>query len=464
MTSPDPYPWAARSTTLGPLLTQLRLAHGWSQLDVADRLCRASGLATLSRHEISRWERQQRVPGDFWLGWLATVLDVPLDHLTAAATATRRDRCRPVGPVPAATPGRQQLIELAHTWLADPNGPLAVDLTELSVRPPGRLMNDPLRAIGDPLPPGSGTARADDRADDRAVTMADITELRRLDDLVGGLDLVHQGLAQLARARSVLASAGAATRRSGRSLVATAGQLAGWLAADAGAEQTAWDAYRLALVTAAADGDRYLAAHVLGSASHLLASLGDAAGALILAQTGYAGARRRATPGVRALLLHRIAFAAALDGRHRAAQTALTAARRATDRRDPAHDPPWLYWLDDTELSAMTGRCLAALRRPLRAEPLLVQARHGVASGRSSAIYGAWLARTYLHLGEVEQACVVADAALLDAVRAGSARAATELERVRRQLAPHRDEPAVRQHTTLVAAAHPYLPTPPTHR
>ncbi|GAB2940808.1 hypothetical protein GCM10027280_31670 [Micromonospora polyrhachis] len=439
MTPPDPYPWPDRSTLLGPLLTQLRLAHGWSQLDVAERLCQASGLATLSRHEISRWERQQRVPGDFWLGWLATVLEVPLDCLTAAATATLRVRGRSAGPGPTPMPDRQRLITLAHAWLADPTGPLSADLGDL------------------PFPPATSTTGPTGGA---GITMADITNLRRLDDLVGGVDLLHQGLDQLARARSVLAGPEAATRRSGRSLVATAGQLAGWLAADAGAEQTAWDAYRLALVTAAADGDRCLAAHVLGSASHLLASLGEAAGALILAQTAYAGSRRRATPGVRALLLHRIAFAAALDGRTRAAQTALTAAHRAADRRDPAHDPPWLYWLDDTELTAMTGRCLAALRRPLRAEPLLAQARHQVAPGRSSAVYGAWLARTYLRLGEVEQACVIADAALLDAIRVGSVRAATELVRVRRQLAPHRDEPAVRQHTALVAAAHSYLPTP----
>jgi len=123
-------------------------------------------------------------------------------------------------------------------------------------------------------------------------------------------------------------------------------------------------------------------------------------------------------------------------------------------------EPPWLYWLDEAELAAMSGRCLAAVRRPLRAEPLLSAALHRTGQPRTSAIYGAWLARTYLELGEVEQAGEVADAALLDALRAGSARAAAELAVVRRRLAPHRAEPAGRRHAALAATARPYLPVP----
>ncbi|MEV1147742.1 hypothetical protein [Micromonospora sp. NPDC049799] len=47
-------------------------------------------MPTLSRHEVSRWERHLRVPGGFWLGWLAVVLAVPLDVLVEAAVRTRR--------------------------------------------------------------------------------------------------------------------------------------------------------------------------------------------------------------------------------------------------------------------------------------------------------------------------------------------------------------------------------------
>ncbi|MEV6695487.1 helix-turn-helix domain-containing protein [Micromonospora sp. NPDC051196] len=76
----------------GPLLTRLRRARGWSQSRLAAELCAAAGVPTLSRHEISRWERQRRTPGRFWHAWLATVLGMPtnpsLDPPTAAPEAT----------------------------------------------------------------------------------------------------------------------------------------------------------------------------------------------------------------------------------------------------------------------------------------------------------------------------------------------------------------------------------------
>jgi transcriptional regulator with XRE-family HTH domain len=74
---------------IAALLTRLRRARGWSQLTLAEKLCAASETATVSRHEISRWERGQRTPGPFWLGWLALVLDAPLGLLQAAVANTR---------------------------------------------------------------------------------------------------------------------------------------------------------------------------------------------------------------------------------------------------------------------------------------------------------------------------------------------------------------------------------------
>jgi transcriptional regulator with XRE-family HTH domain len=78
--------------SLGPLLTRVRLARGWSQLRVAELLCAASGAPTVTRHEISRWEREDRIPSEFWLGWLALVLEVPIDALAGAAARARRRR------------------------------------------------------------------------------------------------------------------------------------------------------------------------------------------------------------------------------------------------------------------------------------------------------------------------------------------------------------------------------------
>ena len=88
--------------SFGSLLAQLRTERGLSQLRLAERLCAASGVPTVSRHEVSRWEREARVPGPFWLGWLAAVLEVPPERLTAARPARparpgRADRFRAVG-------------------------------------------------------------------------------------------------------------------------------------------------------------------------------------------------------------------------------------------------------------------------------------------------------------------------------------------------------------------------------
>ncbi|MEH0937547.1 helix-turn-helix domain-containing protein, partial [Micromonospora psammae] len=91
MTSPDP-------CLLGPLIAQSRLARGWSQQRLADELC-AVGAPTLTRHEISRWERQARLPGDRWLRRLAQVLGLPAGSLADAAARSRpAGRPGPVGP------------------------------------------------------------------------------------------------------------------------------------------------------------------------------------------------------------------------------------------------------------------------------------------------------------------------------------------------------------------------------
>ncbi|WP_410810995.1 helix-turn-helix domain-containing protein [Micromonospora sp. 067-2] len=111
MTLPPP----PRPPQLGPLLARCRLARGWSQQRTATELCAAAGVPTLSRNEVSRWERQRRVPGGFWLGWLAVVLDVPLVVLAQAAAGTRR-----AGPTRTAGPGRAPVTAARSTGRTGP--------------------------------------------------------------------------------------------------------------------------------------------------------------------------------------------------------------------------------------------------------------------------------------------------------------------------------------------------------
>jgi DNA-binding transcriptional regulator YiaG len=65
------------SETLGALLARVRGEQGVTQLRLAARLCAAAGVATVTRHEVSRWEREDRIPSGYWLGWLV----VPLPEL-----------------------------------------------------------------------------------------------------------------------------------------------------------------------------------------------------------------------------------------------------------------------------------------------------------------------------------------------------------------------------------------------
>ncbi|SCG47365.1 helix-turn-helix domain-containing protein [Micromonospora coxensis] len=440
MTPPDP-------SLLGPLIAQLRLARGWSQQHLADALCAAAGTPTLTRHEVSRWERAVRVPGERWRRHLAAVLDAPAGPLADAPS-----RRRPPGPAPA-TRSRSALLALARRWAADPSAPLLLNPATIDhVAGPSP---DGSAADGDPAGPPPGDHLSD---------AFGLAELRRLDDLAGGADLAPAGAYRLRRVARALRRAGPTGRRRLLPALAEAAQFAGWLDGDAGDLAAGLDAHRLGLRAAAATGDRAFAGHVLGSASHLLAGAGDAEGALLLARAGYAGARRAGSPGLRTLLLHRVALAAALAGRAPAGRQALDAARRTAEAVEPATEPAWLYWLDGDELAAMTGRTLVALGRPGPAVPLL----HAAGSGRgprSAAVYGGWLARGLLRLGEVDRAAAVAGAALHDAVRAGSTRAAAALVEVDRRLTAHRAEPAVRRWRALLADARPYLPRPPTpHR
>jgi transcriptional regulator with XRE-family HTH domain len=71
-----------------------RRRRGWSQQTLAGRLCTACGLATVSRHEVSRWERGTRLPSAYWLGPLAALLGIDRVDFDRAVVQARNDRRR----------------------------------------------------------------------------------------------------------------------------------------------------------------------------------------------------------------------------------------------------------------------------------------------------------------------------------------------------------------------------------
>lgn len=64
-------------TTVGDVICALRSKLGWSQGRLADELGRASGHPSITREYVSRWEHGRKIPGPYWIGHLAAVLQVP---------------------------------------------------------------------------------------------------------------------------------------------------------------------------------------------------------------------------------------------------------------------------------------------------------------------------------------------------------------------------------------------------
>jgi transcriptional regulator with XRE-family HTH domain len=85
----DPVPDDAGIGALGSLVRELRVALGYSQGRLAALLCELSGTDSLTREYVSRWERGERVPSQYWLPHLARALQVPLRTLEAERVKRR---------------------------------------------------------------------------------------------------------------------------------------------------------------------------------------------------------------------------------------------------------------------------------------------------------------------------------------------------------------------------------------
>ena len=423
---------------IGRLLARLRQGKGWSQLRLAEKLCEVSGSPTVTRHEVSRWERGERVPGSFWLEVLAVALETPLEELEAAVGATR-ERIPGPGAHPPGKPWLwrslvaldlaaaldhlklDDLRDLAHAWLAGPPEGWEGEVSRAPSRGGSPAAN---RGAAGGFETGSEPVLLDGSGRDvLGLLEVRLARLRQADELLGGVELAGRVDRRLRQVIPVLKKVGHEPgwlRNRALRLIAGYAQLAGWVQADAGNGLAARRAYRVGLKAAAVAGDRELAAHVLGSLSSLGLDSGNAHEALLVARTGLAGITGSGSSLLRALLLHRAALAAARLKERREAELMLVKAERVVDRSRPEDEPEWLYWLDHEELGAMTGRCLAVLGRSLRAVRMLSGRSGG--GPRSSALYGCWLARSYVELGEIEEARRVVGRVQVQVAGVGSVR------------------------------------------
>ncbi|MEU8796159.1 helix-turn-helix transcriptional regulator [Spirillospora sp. NPDC048819] len=365
----------AKRKRFGAYLAQLRRDARKSQRRLAETLCRISGTASVTRHEISRWERGERVP-DVWLSALATALSVLLDTLERGAAHARGED---IGTGP-----RSPAEALAY-FLPDH----AVEL--------GPLASSTGRRVG-----ASTAAALADRAHG----------LRLADDVIAGGDLLAPALRELDGAVRLYRET-THSEETGRSLLSSIGeiaQIAGWIASDAGEHDQAARAYRLGVSASREAGDFALVGNLAGSLAYQLSNTGHEDDGLSLARAALEAAGPDAPAKARALYLDRVAWAHTKAGDAQPAMRALAEAHEAMGAEDLQESPDWAYWVSPEELDVMDARVYTELRKPLRAVPLLqeVLSRYDSTHARELALYLSWLAVALVDANEPEEAAKTA--------------------------------------------------------
>jgi hypothetical protein len=274
-----------------------------------------------------------------------------------------------------------------------------------------------------------------------------VIQLRRADDFITGSasrDLMRSEVNATVR----LLSEGTLTEEQARRVLTAIGELAqlgAWVAADGGLLDEAARYVRGGVLAARAAGNAPLAANIISTFSYQAANTANPREALVLARTAYQGSRHDATPVTRALLLERIAWAAAKSGELRDCEQALGMVDESFSGGPSDHDPDWLYWLNREEIDVMAGRCYTELKQPARAASLLTNAiaRYDNPSVRENSLYLSWLADDYVQLAEIEHAAGIATQMAALAARTSSARTDTRLHYIAGQLGPYRDTASV---------------------
>jgi transcriptional regulator with XRE-family HTH domain len=230
--------------------------------------------------------------------------------------------------------------------------------------------------------------------------------LRSLDDALGGADTFDLYLAEVKQTRAALASTthSGATRQALLAVLSEQAQLAGWAAFDAGWLDKSEDLYATSR-TAALDADNpglYANALALDAYQRAFSGQPDTN----LATASCDALTERVPARVRALVYDRAAWTYAVAGMTAATESSLGRAADAIDVTTGPPSPDWAAWVDPLELDIMTGRCWAALQRPLRAVVPLERALTTFpdAYARDKALYLLALAEGYLHGAEVELA------------------------------------------------------------
>lgn len=302
------------------LLKRLRAEARLSQTELANRVNSISG-ATLTRWDISRYERGERIP-TVHLSALALALDVDpcaLDEAVAITQAIRRGR----------------IADLDGDALGMVRTPDDEERLILAARLPSRLDSSVVS--------------------DLSRTLA---SQRRIEDVIGSAAIVESATGQLRlilrllrETRGPLAGALAAT-------ASEASQFSGWLHTATGRHDTASDLYDQALRLGLQAGNDDLAATALSMRGHLAWVTGDIGSMAALSE---AAAEMATATGTRAISTQQHGRALAILGDRQGALRAMGQAEEELSTGSSGDDPDSLYFYGPELLSMQRGLVLAYL-------------------------------------------------------------------------------------------------------
>jgi tetratricopeptide (TPR) repeat protein len=422
-------------------LSYVRWQQNWTYQDLVDVI--AQRINTANRREKAwRWEHWGVEPDEGTQFALAAELGVPAELVRTLGWPA----WLPVGDqintdAPWTVQGGLQLLDdAAGGALLDRRGFLTLGAGATAAVAKNWLTIDPpqLRSVL-----GGG------RVDAGLVNCFEVRlpALRRIDHTLGGARVANVVDSELRLVTDILSNSSYAENLGQRlfAVAAELGRIAGWASCDAGRHAAAERYWIAALRAAHVAKDTGIGANILKSMSLQRAEADRSDEALVLARTAREGASD-ACARVVAMLTVRQARTHASRGEARECEELLVDAERAMSRADEGATPPWAAYFDQAEYCAQVAACYLLLRRYHATDQWLTQTLELQPDERSRdrATYFIWRADTVLHLGEVEQACMLLDQAIPDIASARSARNQRRLTDLCQRLHVHRTVPAVR--------------------
>ncbi|MEO3752538.1 helix-turn-helix transcriptional regulator [Streptomyces sp. B6B3] len=372
-----------RRQWFGAYLARLRRTSRLSQRQVASKLCALSGVQSLTRNEVSRWERGERIP-DSWLPALAQALEVPLNELEQAAAYAREEiDGRPAEPTTIPVPSPAHPAQPVHRDMRSDR--TAMDSFRMADRQlgGGHLYGSVMHYLNSQVAPRIFGADSVNSAPETFLAAAALTEM------------------------------------------------AGWMAHDSGQDNRARQHFEHALPLARAGSDHSLTAHVFASLSHLALQSEQPRDAIDLARSGRAAAKAGPlVPMLSARLYAMQARASARLGEESASRQALAAAEDALGREAEGNASEWISQFDAASLASEETLCLQELGQlPAAAEAAerAVSLRTGERA-RSRVFSQISLAAIRAEMGELDAACTVASELLESCRTLGSLRITHQLD------------------------------------